>query len=153
MSSGIRIDKEGVWYYNDAEMIRKDIVVLFSRNLTRDEAGKYVIELDAEKCYVQVEDTPFVIKNVSFTKNHEEDSLSVLLSDESIEELDLNSLRISDANILYCTVKNNRFNARFSRAAYYQLAEFIEYDPGSDIFSVALNGRSYPIGDMRTCSR
>ena len=150
MSSGIRIDKDGVWYYNDAEMIRKDIVVLFSQNLTHDESGKYLIELNEEKCYVEVEDTPFVIKKLSLTKNHEEDSLSVFLSDESIEELDLNSLRISEANILYCTVKNNRFNARFSRAAYYQLAEFIEHDPDSGMFFVALNGRSYPIGDMRT---
>lgn len=41
----IRIDKEGVWYYKDAEMFRKDIVNLFYQNLKLDELGRYIIEL------------------------------------------------------------------------------------------------------------
>ena len=150
MGPGIRIDKEGVWYYNGAEMIRKDIIMSFARNLICDETGKYLIELDNERCYVEVEDTPFVVRKVSFIQSPGKDYFSALLSDDSIEELDLNSLSISDANILYCTVKNNKFRARFSRPAYYQLAAYIKHDSSDDRYYVTMNGSSYHVANART---
>lgn len=150
MGSGIRIDKEGVWYYNNAEMIRKDIIMLFAQNLTCDEAGNYLIKLNNERSPVEVEDTPFVVKKVSFTENTGRDFFSILLSDDSIEELDLNSLSISDANILYCRVKNNKFRARFSRPAYYQLANYITHDDNDGRYYVVINGRSYHVDKART---
>ena len=60
----IRIDKEGVWYYKGAEMFRKEIVNFFYQNLKRDESCQYLIELENDRCYLDVEDTPFVIRSV-----------------------------------------------------------------------------------------
>ncbi len=148
MSSAIRIDKDGVWYYNDVEMIRKDIVLLFSSNLTRDASGRYHIEYNKERCPVDVEDTPFVVRNASLTQDGGSTHFVIVLSDESVEELDLRSLAISEANILYCSVKNRKFSARFSRPAYYQMAEYIEYDSAGDTYFIAANGRCYPIGPV-----
>ena len=39
LSFEIKIDKEGVWYYNGAEMFRKDILDIFFQHLKRDEDG------------------------------------------------------------------------------------------------------------------
>jgi len=40
----------------------------------------------------------------------------------------------------YCRVRAD-LEARFSRAAYYQLAEFIEYDEQADKFHLVLDGK------------
>ena len=60
----IRIDKDGVWYYKGAEMFRKEIVNFFYQNLRQDESGNYLIELENDRCYLEVEDTPFVVRSV-----------------------------------------------------------------------------------------
>ena len=149
MEPSIRIDKDGVWYYKGAEMIRKEIVSLFSRNLHQNEAGKYLVELDAEQCYVDVEDTPFVVKSVSLVHGAGKDLFSILLTDGSVEELILDSLRISEDSILYCTVKDGKFDARFSRPAYYQLTASMEHDSRNDTYFVAVNGHAHYIHALR----
>ena len=57
----IRIDKNGVWYYKGAEMFRREIVNFFYQNLRQDESGRYLIELPNDRCYLEVEDAPFVV--------------------------------------------------------------------------------------------
>ena len=64
----IRIDKEGLWYYKGAHMFRKEILNIFFDHLRIDECGKYLIELGPECCYVDVEDTAFVVVAVYKTK-------------------------------------------------------------------------------------
>ena len=56
----IRIDKEGIWYFCGEEMVRRDIVNYLYRYLKRDETGRYVIETENDRCYVMVEDAPFL---------------------------------------------------------------------------------------------
>ena len=141
----IRIDKDGVWYYRGAEMSRKDIVNLFYRHLKRDETGRYLIEIGNDRCYPDVEDTPFVIKAVyrSFSEEKGEDAIYLLMPDDQLEKLDPSTLRIGDDNVLYCHVAGISFEARFSRASYYQLAECIEQDPNNNLYYISLNGQSY----------
>ena len=69
----------------------------------------------------------------------------LILSDDSREELAPETLYVGLENILYCKVKGHSFPARFSRAAYYQLAEHVEKDKGGTFF-LPLNGRKHPIG-------
>ena len=143
----IKIDKEGVWYYNGAEMFRKDIVNLFYEGLKRDESGKYRIELGNDWCFIEVEDVPFVVKAVSKvgTKDEGNEKIEISLNDGSSEELDLSSIRVGKDNVLYCTVKMGEFDARFSRAAYYQIADLMEYEKEKDAFYIPLNGQDYYI--------
>ena len=42
-SIDIRIDKDGIWYYEGNEMFRKDILSTFFEELDRDDTGRYVI--------------------------------------------------------------------------------------------------------------
>ena len=145
--SQIRIDKEGVWYYGEAEIFRKEIVLLFYKNLTQDQSGRYLIELGDEKCYVEVEDAPYVVRSIDRKKSESENRelICLHLSDESHESLDHNTLRVGRENVLYCSIRNASLTARFSRAAYYQIANYIEYDTAKDAYFIPLNGQFYYI--------
>lgn len=141
----IKIDKDGTWYYNGAHMFRKEILNVFFEHLKIDECGKYLIELGPERCYLDVEDTAFVVEAVYKTKlscdNREQ--IEIILNDDSCEKLEMNSLYTSKENVLYCQVKEGRFTARFSRKSYYQLAEFIEPSENGTDYFINLNGEKY----------
>ena len=147
--SFIRIDKEGVWYYKGNEMFRKDIVKLFYQNLKRDESGGYYIDLENDMASLEVEDTAYVVIAVDKSGAAAEgnERISILLNDETREELDCESLRIGDDNILYCTVKADGHGARFLRSSYYQIAEFFDYDDAGDSYFLSLNGTRYYLKD------
>ena len=147
--SFIRIDKEGVWYYKGNEMFRKDIVKLFYQNLQRDESGRYYIALENDLASLEVEDTAYVITAVcklgSVCEGNER--ISVLLNDETLEELDCETLHIGRDNVLYCTVKSVGHQARFLRTSYYQIADYFDYDDDRDCYFLPLNGARYYIKD------
>ena len=67
----------------------------------------------------------------------------IFLSDDSQEELSPETLHVGSENILYCRVKQGVFPARFTRAAYYQLAEFIIEGDGG--FYLPLKGEKHLI--------
>ena len=146
-SSEIKIDKEGVWYYKGAHMFRKEILSVFFEHLMIDEYGKYLIELDGERYYLDVEDTAFVVAAVSKTNRQNEglEQIDVILNDDSCEKLEIDSLYEGKDNVLYCRVKQGTFAARFLRKSYYQLAEFIEQSENDNNFFIALNGERFQI--------
>lgn len=142
----IKIDRNGVWFYNGMEMTRKDIVKLFYDHLKRDESGKYIIELGDDRSVIEVEDVPYVVKAVYKKDTY----MEIVLNDSTSEKLDPSSLCVGRENVLYCTVRDEKFEARFSRAAYYQIAEFIEYKDDNSSFYIPLNNRNYYINDSCT---
>ncbi len=143
----IRIDRDGVWYFRGAVMFRKEIVNYFYEHLRLDEEGRYWIDLGHDCCVVDVEDTPFVVRAVYRSRNENGDGerIDLLLCDDTLELLDPASLSMTEENIPYCSVRGGRFPARFSRPAYYQLAEHIEYDARRDAFYLSLNGQAYDL--------
>jgi len=140
-SCDIFVDREGEWHYRGAPMIRKDIVGLFLEHLTLSPDGDYVIDLDGQRCRLEVEDTVFVVKRVESGKDNDKgiDGFLLLLSDGTREPLSDHTLEIGEGNMLYCRVKQDKFKARFSRPAYYQIASHVEEDEGC--FYLPLNGR------------
>ena len=74
------------------EMKRQEIVQYFYRYLKRDPDGNYLIEIENDRCYVEVEDAPYVIKRVSalFQKTRIGRILSYLSTTEVKKELNLN---------------------------------------------------------------
>ena len=148
-NSDIKIDKEGVWYYKGAHMFRKEILRVFFEHLKIDQCGKYLIELNKEHCYLDVEDTAFVVGAVYKTQLPDDGrvQIDILLSDDSCEKLEMNSLQVGKDNVLYCRVKEGKFIARFSRNSYYQLAEFIEQSENGSYFFINLNDEKYMISE------
>ena len=141
----IYIDKEGRWYHQGVEMIHREFIRLFYQNMVLDSKGRYLINWKDEVCYVEVEDTAFVVKRVSYEEGHQDRAsrIHLSLSDDTKEELIPDSLYVGRDNILYCKVKSGVFPARFSRAAYYQLAEYIEEENGA--YFLPLYGQKYYI--------
>ena len=124
-------------------MSRRDIIALFYKHLERDESHRYYIQIGRQRYPVNVEDTAYVVWTVRWSGA--EERFHLLLSDYSIESLDLTSLRIGQESVPYCKVKDGRFDARFSKSGYYQLADHIEHDPVRDAYFISITGRKYYI--------
>jgi len=60
----IRIDREGRWFHKGLEMLRRDFVRFFYEHMEMDSRGRYVIRLSNQTCYLDVEDTAFVVRRV-----------------------------------------------------------------------------------------
>jgi len=142
----IHIDKEGRWFHKGVEMIRREFVQSFYQQMEMDPAGHYIILWGGKRCYVDVEDTAFVVKRVSSPDEQGEKGTGfmVRLSDETEEELMPDTLYLGESNVLYCKVKEGNFPARFNRAAYYQLTAHVE--PGEEGYVLPVNGRKFKIG-------
>lgn len=128
-SCKISIDKEGKWFYHGQEIVNPLVLEYFCKALEKDEHGKYRIVLEQEMCYLEVEDTPFVVASL---RGEPETGLSVLLNTGSLYELNPETLCIGDNNVMYCTIPHG-MKVRFSRAAYYILALMMEEDDQGDI--------------------
>ena len=141
----IKIDKDGLWYYQGAHMFRKEILKVFFQNLKIDECGNYLIELGEDRCYLHVEDTVFVVAAVYKTRLSDinREQIELILNDDTCETLEMTSLRTGRNNVLYCSIKEGKFAARFSRKSYYQLAEFIEQSENGTDFFINMNGEKY----------
>lgn len=134
------LDKEGRWFHEGVEITHKLTYELFSRSLHPDGAGGWKLVVGLEWAPVTIEDTPYVIRQVTF----ENERALLHLNDGTTEEMCEATLRQNSDNVLYCDVKEARFPARFLRPAYYQLMERLtECEDGS--FAVDINGQLWPI--------
>lgn len=144
----IFVDEEGNWYHNGSKIIREDIIRLFLENITLEEGRGFVINYRGNRCLLDASDTPFIIARVDRhqeTKHGEERIMLKLRYIEEPELLDPATLWVGQDNVLYCRIRNGRLPARFSRPAYYQLAEWIEEDPASGEFYIRVHNERYPI--------
>ena len=141
----IHIDKEGTWFHKGVEMIRREFVRSFFQQMELDAVGQYIISWGGKRCYVDVADTAFVVRRVSPAKEEtgKGPGFVLALSDDTEEALVPNTLYMGKENVLYCRVKGGGFPARFNRAAYYQLAAYIEAE-GED-YVLPINGRKFKI--------
>jgi hypothetical protein len=124
-------------------MIHREFIRLFYENMELDARHGYLINWNGRRCYVDVEDTAFVVWGISsHDRGSETDAHIILvLSDDSQEELKPETLFIGKGNVPYCKIKNGAFPARFNRAAYYQLAEHIKEENGA--YYVHLRGEKH----------
>jgi hypothetical protein len=128
-SCKISIDKDGKWFYHGQEIVNPLVLEYFCNALEKDEQGRYRIVLEQEMCYLEVEDTPFVVATL---RGEPETGLSVLLNTGLLYELNPETICIGDNNVMYCTLPHG-MKVRFSRAAYYILALMMEEDDQGDI--------------------
>ena len=137
----IKVDRDGTWYYEGREIIRKEILSLFYESLHLDEEG-YYLEIKGEQARLDVEDTVFIVKEAELVKDSDE-AFVIWLNDGSQERLDLSTFRIAEENVPYCLVKEGKFPARFLRLPYYQVAQHAQHDEDTDEYFILLNGKKY----------
>jgi len=135
----IYIDKEGNWYQDGIPILHKWTYLYNNNLLRRDEEGRYYIEEGPGRIYVQVEDTPFVVKMI----DKREDGLYIILNDETVEKLNFDNLWLNEENVPYTKVKNGEFEARFTRPAYYEFTKYLNQE--GEEFYIEVNGKRYPL--------
>lgn len=140
--SGLRLDAEGRWWHREQPVEHPRLAEALHRWLDRLEDGRYVVRLDARRyAYVEVDDAPYLVRTVTAASG---DRVTLHLSDGSEEELAYHTLRVGEDNVLYCQVKGGRMPARFSRPAYYLLAQRFAETEGGQVVLRAQN-TTWPI--------
>jgi uncharacterized protein len=135
----IRLDKEGNWYHDEVKITHQLTADLFSQSIKKLPDGQYCLEVGLECAIIEVEDTPYMVREATI----ESDRVVIRLNDKSEEELNLDSLRVGDENVLYCDVKSGDSPARFLRPAYYQLMQNLEETDGG--YAIRVGEKLWPV--------
>ncbi len=138
----LEIDKDGMWFQNGAPMTHPGIKAQFFNALTKTEDGHYQVKIGREVCSVIVHDAPFVVTTVD---RQSDGNFVIKLTDGSQEQLRPEGLWIDRDNVPYTNVKSGAFHARFSRAAYYQLAEFIVFEEETRKYFLSVGDRKHEL--------
>ena len=140
-SHTIRFGRDGEWYSDGERIANRRIADLFSRCVRKNPQGGYMLQMGDERAALEVEDTPFVVRQI---EGDPERGFIVTLNDGTREPLDPSSLRCGADNAFYCRVKDGECEARLLRPAHYALAQWAE--AGADgRFSVRVGGRQFPL--------
>lgn len=124
--SGIRLDADGRFWHEGAEVTHHGLKAAFYRWVDRNPDGRYVLRLDEKRfVYLDVDDAPFAIASLRF----EGDRIFVRLSDDSDEELAYDTVQLRGGHA-YAKVKGGRFDARFSGGAFGALGEHLDDQDG-----------------------
>ena len=140
--SEIRLDAEGRFWHEGAEVTHAGMREAFYRWLDRNLDGRYVLRLDERRfVYLNVDDAPYSIRSLRWVG----DRAFLRVSDDVEEELNYSSLHLREG-IAYCQVqrKEKQFDARFSTAAWNVLADHIRADEAG--VALAAAGRYFAIG-------
>ena len=142
--SGIRVDREGRFVHDGAEVTHEGLKRALFRWLDRlpPPDGRYVLRLDAQRfAYLDdVEDTPLVARAARIAADG---AVLLALSDGSEEALDPETLTVDDAGVLRAWVRGGRIEARLATSATAVLADAISEAGGRPLLRLA--GRSYAL--------
>jgi len=127
-----RLDREGAWRHEGQEVTHPGVLENLYANLRADEGGHY-LQVGPMRIPVDVDDAPFVVTRVEVLPGRAvgADTLRIHLTDGRDEALDPSEVWLDPAGTPYCRVKAGRFAARFSVAAWLQLAGLLEEEPGT----------------------
>lgn len=124
--SGIRLDADGRFWHEGAEVTHPGMKAAFYRWLDRNPDGRWVLRLDERRfVYLEVDDAPFAITSLRTTGAR----IFIHLSDDSEEELAYDTVGMREGKA-YATVKDGRFLARFSHGAWGALGDHIDERDG-----------------------
>ena len=136
--SGIRIDREGQFIHEGQPVLHEGLRQALFRWLDRQpDEDRYVLRLDARRfAYVDVDDTPLVVRALRIAGDQAPAEIRLELSDGREEPLDPATLTIDEAGILRCWVRGGRLEARLSTSAAAALAERITDSPAGPMLSL-----------------
>jgi len=135
----LRVDVDGEWYDDDVQVTHPGVLANLRSNLRRDGQG-YFIQTRL-RIPVEVEDVPWVVARIEARG----DRLHAYLNDGTEDDIDAATVRLGPGDVPYCPVKGGVFEARFSRAAAFQLLALANYDERTGLGHLRLGGRDYPL--------
>ncbi len=152
---GIRIARDGTWYYQNSPIGRKSLAKLFSTVLRRDEDGDYWLVTPVERGRIEVEDAPFVAVRLEVAGTGRDQVLTMETNlDDSVTVDAEHPIRVAhdpetQSPTPYVLVRG-RLEARIGRAVYYELVELgVEREgEGGHIYGVWSSGEFFPVGQL-----
>lgn len=121
----IRRDAQGRWYFDGEPLEHPNLVRAFDRWIGVADDGRYCLKNDINWAYITLEGPPFFVRSAYPLPD---ETVELLLSDDSREPLDPRSLREGPDGALYCDVHGGRMSARFERHAMQQLEALLRED-------------------------
>lgn len=152
---GLRIDRNGTWYYQGSPIGRKELVRLFASVLRRGEDGGYWLVTPAEMGRIDVEDAPFLAVEITVAGHGCDQVVTVRTNiDETVTIDSEHPLRVvvnpeTGEPSPYVTVRPG-LEARVTRSVYYELVGLgVEERSGSDhIYGIWSKGAFFPLGRL-----
>lgn len=154
---GLRIGRDGTWYYRDSPIQRLPLVKLFSSVLRRGDDGRFWLVTPAERGIIHVDDAPFVAVDVDLDPPGGSAGPGSSLSfrtnlDETVVAGPDHPIRLATdpetgEPAPYVLVRDG-LEALINRATYYRLAEMaVEREAGATEFGVWSGGAFFPLGE------
>jgi len=122
---GLKIARDGTWYYQDSPIGRRPLVKLFASVLRREKDGRYYLVTPAEKALVHVEDAPFLAVAMEAKGSGKRQRLTFRTNLDEVVEAGL------EHPLSFRTEKSGSFTpfvlvraglqARLTRPVYYEL--------------------------------
>ena len=143
---GMKIARDGQWYYDNSPIGRKKLVRLFSTILRHDEDGEHYLVSPVEKIRVEVEDAPFIATMMTVTGKSQTQVLRFETNVGDFTEagpehpLRFELDAATDEPSPYIHVRA-RLEALISRAVFYDLVELCEVVDGQ--FGVWSHGQFF----------
>ena len=157
---GIRIDRQGRWFYHGSPINRKEMVCLFASVMHRSRDGGYVLITPGEMGRIEVEDVPFMAVELFTCGSGREMVVSFRTNmDEMVTVDGDHPLRIDEGGASgepspYVTVRKG-LEARLTRPVYYELVAlgWEEELPGDDgegakVYGLWSSGNFFPLGRL-----
>jgi hypothetical protein len=128
----LRLTADGEWLYQGEPITHPGLLHILESNYGRAEDGRYLVHLHlpngTQKVAVQVEDTPYFVRDVDWQPN----GTGLLhLNDGTQEVLDPHKVTMNEEGFTYTFVKNGAAEAKFLRQAEIRMADFVEEKDGN----------------------
>ncbi len=152
---GIRIGRDGTWFYHGSPIGRKPLVRLFASVLRREGDGSYWLVTPAERGRIAVDDAPFVAVELDVEGQGREQVLRLRTNLDDVVAVGADHpLRVSHDAASgepspYVMVRGG-LEALLSRPVYYALVELGEERRlgGSEQYGVWSCGMFFPLGSL-----
>jgi uncharacterized protein len=122
---GLRIARDGTWYYQGSSIGRQSLVKLFASVLTLGEDGRHYLVTPVEKVSIEVEDAPFVAVAMDAEGEREGQLLRFRTNlDEVVAAGSDHALTFrgeSDGSFTPFVIVRDGLKARLLRPVYYDL--------------------------------
>ena len=145
---GLKIGRDGTWYYQGGAIGRKGLVKLFASVLRLEEDGRYYLVTPVEKVPIAVEAMPFVAVEMGREGSGESQSLSFRSNvDDMVTAGPKHPLGFepgpAEASPRSCLVRDG-LKARLARPVYYELAALATERAGGEGLGVWSGGAFFP---------
>jgi len=156
---GLRIARDGAWYYQDSAIRRRPLVKLFASVLRREKDGRYYLVTPAEKALVHVEDAPFLVVAMEVKGSGKRQRLTFRTNlDEMVEagpEHPLSFRVEKSGSFIPFVLVRDGLQARLTRPVYYELVgpAATETKEGKKEMGVWSGGTFFPFPKLRASGK